>query len=186
MLRLHVDMKSSATMSIGEVAGHFGLATHVLRHWETMGLLSPVCATGGRRRYGRSDLYRVAGILLAKEAGLALTDIRDILTTADLEKRRKITRRHRDELVRRIEEMRVALNFIEGALACGHEDITDCPNYQSLVADRIACTYRENEQHRSRAHWPENYATEMGARQRTRAWCGDRAWSRAVWVTRPG
>jgi hypothetical protein len=49
-------------MSIGEIAGHFGLATHVLRHWETMGLLSPERAGGGRRRYGRSDLYRVAGI----------------------------------------------------------------------------------------------------------------------------
>jgi len=147
MLRLHVDMKSSVTMSIGEVAGYFGLATHVLRHWETMGLLSPARATGGRRRYGRSDLYRVAGILLAKEAGLALTDIRDILTTADVEKRRKITRRHRDELVRRIEEMRAALNLIEGGLTCGYEDITECPNYQSLVADRMARTYRENEQH---------------------------------------
>ena len=127
-------------MSIGEVAGHFGLATHVLRHWETMGLLSPVCATGGRRRYGRSDLYRVAGILLAKEAGLALTDIRDILTTADVEKRRKVTRRHRDELIRRIAEMQAALKLIEGGLTCGYEDITECPTYQSLVGDRMTST----------------------------------------------
>jgi MerR family transcriptional regulator, copper efflux regulator len=145
-------MKSSAAMTIGEVAGHFGLATHVLRHWETMGLLSPARGTGGRRRYGRSDLYRVAGILLAKEAGLALADIRDILTTADVEKRRKITRRHCDELARRIEEMRAALNLLEGGLSCGYEDITECPNYQSLVADRTARTYRENEQNGSSAH----------------------------------
>lgn len=124
-------------MGIGELAGHFGLATHVLRHWETMGLLSPARATGGRRRYGRSDLYRVASILLAKEAGLALTDIRDILTTADVEERRRIQRRHRDELVRRIEEMRAALAFIEGGLACDYEDLAECPNYQSLVADRV-------------------------------------------------
>lgn len=130
-------------MSIGEIAGHFGLATHVLRHWETMGLLSPARAAGGRRRYGRSDLYRVAGILLAKEAGLALTDIRDILTTADLEKRRQITRRHRDELVWRIAEMRAALNLLEGGLTCDYEDITECPTYQSLVAGRMACTHRE-------------------------------------------
>jgi DNA-binding transcriptional MerR regulator len=124
-------------MSIGEVAGHFGLATHVLRHWETMGLLSPARAAGGRRRYGRSDLYRVASILVGKEAGLALTDIRDILTIADAETRRKINRRHRDELLRRIEEMQAALILIEGGLACGYEDITECPNYQSLVAGRM-------------------------------------------------
>lgn len=125
-------------MSIGEIAGHFGLATHVLRHWETMGLLSPERATGGRRRYVRSDLHRVAGILLAKEAGLALTDIRDILTTADLDKRRQITRRHCDELARRIEQMRAALNLLEGGLTCDYDDITECPHYQSLVADKIA------------------------------------------------
>jgi len=140
-------MKSSPTISIGEVGGQFGLATHVLRHWETMGLLSPARATGGRRRYGRSDLNRVAGILLAKGAGLALTDIRDILTTADVQARREITRRHRDELIRRIEEMQTAVNLIEGGLTCDYEDITECPNYQSLVADRMAWTYREDEQH---------------------------------------
>ena len=103
-----------------------------------MGLLSPARATGGRRRYERSDLYRVASILLAKEAGLALDDIRDILTTADVGKRRKITRRHCDELARRIEDMRAALNLLEGGLACDYENITECPNYQSLVADRMA------------------------------------------------
>jgi DNA-binding transcriptional MerR regulator len=109
---------------------------------------SPARATGGRRRYGNSDLYRVAGIPLAKKAGLALTDIRDILTTADLEKRRKITCRHRDELIRRIAEMQAALNLIEGGLTCSYEDITQCPNYQSLVAARMARTYRESKQHR--------------------------------------
>lgn len=33
-------------MHIGEIAGHFGLPTHVLRHWETIGLLSPARASG--------------------------------------------------------------------------------------------------------------------------------------------
>jgi DNA-binding transcriptional MerR regulator len=126
-------------MSIGEVAGHFGLATHVLRHWEAMGLLWPARATGGRRRYRRSDLERVAAILVAKEAGLALTDIRDILAVTDIEKRRKIQRRHREELLRRLAKIQAALNLIDGGLTCEYEDITECPNYQSLVADRMAC-----------------------------------------------
>lgn len=124
-------------MSIGEAAAHYGLATHVLRHWETMGLLSPTRAPGVARRYGRADLDRIAGIVLAKEAGLALTAIRDILTTADLEKRRRITRRHVDELTRRIQEMKAALKLIEGGLTCEHEDITECPGYQALVRERI-------------------------------------------------
>ena len=104
-------------------------------------------AAGGRRRYDHSDLHRVAAILLAKDAGLALTDIRDILTTADVGKRRDITRRHCDELTRRIEEMQAALNFLEAGLSCEYDDITQCPNYQTMVACRMARAHRENEHH---------------------------------------
>ncbi|WP_301184415.1 MerR family DNA-binding transcriptional regulator [Streptomyces sp. 6-11-2] len=38
-------------MSIGAVAERFGLPTHVLRHWEAMGLLAPAAAA--RPRTGR-------------------------------------------------------------------------------------------------------------------------------------
>ncbi|MEU7915795.1 MerR family transcriptional regulator [Microbispora bryophytorum] len=57
---LNVDMKSSATIGIGEAAARFGLATHVLRHWESVGLLTPARVAGDRRRYGPGDLFRVA------------------------------------------------------------------------------------------------------------------------------
>ena len=30
--------------------------------------------------------------------------------------------------------MQAALNLIEGGLTCQHEDITECPHYQALVA----------------------------------------------------
>jgi MerR-like DNA binding protein len=64
-LAVNVHMKSS----IGAVARRFGLAPHVLRHWESIGLLTPA-RSGGQRRYDESDLARVAVILMSKEAGL--------------------------------------------------------------------------------------------------------------------
>lgn len=135
MLRLNVDMKSSADLSIGEVAGRFGLATHVLRHWEAVGLLSPERAAGGRRRYGRGDLYRVAAILRAKRAGFGLEEIRGMLATPDAAGRREILRRRRDELVRRIEEAKAALDLIECAMGCGHEDLAECAHFQAAVRE---------------------------------------------------
>src|SRR5258708_2266239 len=75
MVRLNVDMKSSP-MTIGQVAGRFGLPTHVLRHWESMGLLRPTRVAGDRRRYTRDDLARVASIVVVKRAGRSLVDIR--------------------------------------------------------------------------------------------------------------
>ncbi len=40
-LRVPVDMNLNV-LSIGEIADRFGLATHVLRHWEDVGLPNPI------------------------------------------------------------------------------------------------------------------------------------------------
>ncbi len=64
-------MKSTGEFTIGELAHEFGLATHVLRHWESMGLLRPGRNGAGQRRYGRADLARVAMILIGKDEGSA-------------------------------------------------------------------------------------------------------------------
>ncbi|WP_203907195.1 MerR family transcriptional regulator [Rhizocola hellebori] len=52
-------MKSTGVSTIGELAQQFGLPTHVLRHWESMGLLEPSRDGIGQRRYGEADVTRV-------------------------------------------------------------------------------------------------------------------------------
>lgn len=74
-------MKSSAELTIGELAERFGLATHVLRYWESRGLIEPARRAGGQRRYGRDALVRVALILMGKEAGLGLRSLGALLST---------------------------------------------------------------------------------------------------------
>ncbi|MFG1694104.1 MerR family transcriptional regulator [Nonomuraea sp. NPDC049309] len=124
-------------MTIGEAAARFGLAPHVLRHWEAMGLLSPARAGGDRRRYGRDDLYRIALILRAKEAGIGLADIRRILTTTEPAARREILHRHREDLLRRIAAARASLALLDGALNCEHEDFSKCRHFQAILAERV-------------------------------------------------
>ncbi|MGW0083076.1 MerR family transcriptional regulator [Streptomyces sp. NPDC003393] len=136
-------MKSSGdsgadAMGIGVLAARFGLATHVLRHWESMGLLHPGRDAGGRRRYGADDLTRVAVILLCKHAGLGLDTIRSLFATADRAGRHAILRHEAEELRSRIAAAQASLAFIEGGLNCEHEDFTRCPNYRRLVAERIS------------------------------------------------
>ncbi|MCT2594794.1 MerR family transcriptional regulator [Streptomyces sp. N2-109] len=124
-------------MSIGALAARFGVATHVLRHWESKGLLHPGRDAGGRRRYGAEDLTRVAVILLSKKAGLGLDTIRSLSSTVDRATRHRILRPEAEELRSRIAAARASLELIEGGLSCGHEDVTQCPNYQRLVAERV-------------------------------------------------
>lgn len=141
MLRLNVGMKSSGdggagTLSIGALAARFGLATHVLRHWEAMGLLHPGRDAGGRRRYGADDLTRVATILILKEADLGLNTIRSLSATVDRATRHEILRPAAEELRLRIAAAQASLELIEGGLNCEYEDVTQCPNYRRLIAER--------------------------------------------------
>ena len=124
-------------MSIGEIAARFGLATHVLRHWESVGLLAPSRAVAGRRRYGPDHLYRIAVILRAKEAGFGLDDIRDMIAAPSPAQRIEVLRRHRADLARRIAQAQASLDLIDCALTCDHDDFTSCPHFRAMVADRI-------------------------------------------------
>ncbi|MDG4839754.1 MerR family transcriptional regulator [Micromonospora sp. WMMD967] len=124
-------------MTIGEVADHFGLPAHVLRHWESVGLLCPARVSGGRRRYTRDDLFRVASILRAKQAGLSLPDIRAFLAAADPAARKDVLRRNHDVLQARMAALRSALDLLEAGLNCSHEDISTCPNYRSMLAELV-------------------------------------------------
>lgn len=124
IVRLNVDMKS-----IGEVAERFGLATHVLRHWESEGLLTPT-RDGDRRRYTNADQNRIAAILLAKEAGFALPDIRAMLSATTAKTRHEVMARHREALADRIAKAQAAMAMLDGALTCPHDDIMTCPTFQ--------------------------------------------------------
>ncbi|MFC5187175.1 MerR family transcriptional regulator [Actinomadura harenae] len=129
-------MKSSRPerTTIGGIAGRFGLATHVLRHWEAEGLLDPARDTAGRRRYAEADATRVAVILRAKEAGLSLDTIRVLI--AEPARRRTVLRAEAEALRTRIAAAQKSLRLLECALGCGHEDVTRCAHFQEVLAER--------------------------------------------------
>lgn len=124
-------------MGIGALAERFGLATHVLRHWEAMGLLTPARDPAGRRRYGTADLTRVAVILRAKEAGLSLGTIRSLVAAADPATRRDLLLEEAEVLRSRIAAAQASLGLIECALGCDHEDPSRCAHFQQMVAERV-------------------------------------------------
>ncbi len=146
-LRLNVDMKSSerkrpvdsdrTSIPIGALAERFGLATHVLRHWEAMGLLTPARDAAGRRRYGSADLTRVAVILRAKDAGLSLDTVRSLTAATDPATRRDILCEEAETLRSRIAALQASLEIIECALGCDHEDFTQCAHFRQMVIDRM-------------------------------------------------
>jgi MerR family copper efflux transcriptional regulator len=87
-----------ANLTIGQLAARFGLAPHVLRHWEAKGLISPAKRASGRRRYREDQAARVAVIVRGKEAGFSLTQIGEVLNASDGPSRKELVRRHHANL----------------------------------------------------------------------------------------
>jgi MerR family transcriptional regulator, copper efflux regulator len=130
-------MKSSRDATpIGDVAARFGLPTHVLRHWESVGLLAPARDASGHRRYGTIELMRIAMILLGKECGFGLSDLQVLLSLADPMEHAGVMRRHVEVLERRIAEAEAAKALVEHALACPLP-FDECPHAREQIMSRI-------------------------------------------------
>jgi MerR family transcriptional regulator, copper efflux regulator len=147
ILQVKVNMKSSLDLqqpsdagedelTIGQLAARFGLATHVLRHWEDVGLIEPAERVNGRRRYRGWQAARVATILLAKDAGLRLDQIKAILDAPGGPARKELLRRHRDELDGRLAAIEASRQVVQHGIDCRAEDFTRCPNFLRIVEEK--------------------------------------------------
>ena len=127
-------MKSNLR-SIGETATRFGLETHVLRHWETVGLLEPERDSADRRLYGDDDLVRIAVILRSKAAGMSLDQIAVLIADDHGPKRHQVLQGHIADLDRRMEDMQRSREMTLHAFECKAHDITACPDFRTSIKD---------------------------------------------------
>jgi MerR family copper efflux transcriptional regulator len=134
-------MKSSLR-SIGDTAARFGLSTPVLRHWETVGLLSPDRDGADRRLYGDDDLVRIAVILRSKAAGMSLDQIGVLLSDDHGPKRHAVLQEHIADLDRRVREMELSRAMAVHAFECEAHDMTTCPHFRATVQDVLDGTGR--------------------------------------------
>jgi DNA-binding transcriptional MerR regulator len=67
-------------MRIGELAGQLGLNTQTIRYYERIGLLpEPERTESGYRAYGREDASRLRFVKTARDAGLTLGEVKEVL-----------------------------------------------------------------------------------------------------------
>jgi DNA-binding transcriptional MerR regulator len=128
------------TLTIGEVAHRTGAAPSALRYYEERGLLTPAARVSGRRRYGPEAVGVVGAILFLADVGFTLSEIEQLMAARSTSPRpwRDLARRKLVELDERIAEAQAARVAVEHALACPHDDIATCPNFQEVVRLRLA------------------------------------------------
>lgn len=67
-------------LSIGDMARRSGVKVPTIRYYEEMGLLEPAeRSEGNQRRYGKAELERLTFIRHARDLGLGIDAIRDLL-----------------------------------------------------------------------------------------------------------
>ncbi|MCK2222009.1 MerR family transcriptional regulator (plasmid) [Actinomadura sp. ATCC 31491] len=128
-------------LTIGELAGQVGVAASTLRYWEDLGLLPRPARVAGRRRYPPAMTSQVGLILLLRDVGFTLREIKALVAhrpSARDDGWRELHERKLAELDRRIARAQAARTAIAHGLACPHEDLTECPNFTRGIAALLA------------------------------------------------
>ncbi len=130
----------SELLTIGELAERTGVATSALRYYEELGILRPARRVSGRRRYEPASVGVVGAVLFLRDAGFTLGEIGELMAARATTPRawHDLARRKLDELDARILEAQAARVAVEHALNCPRDDIVTCPNFQAVVARRLA------------------------------------------------
>jgi MerR family transcriptional regulator, thiopeptide resistance regulator len=150
--------------STTEVARLSGVSSRTLRHYDHTGLLPPArTGHGGLRFYERPQLERLQHILVLRELGLGLPDIRAVLHGAD---ETAALRRHHERLLAEADRLRTLAATVAATIS-SREEGTDMPAEEMFTGFRNDPYAAE-----ARERWPQEYDR---AQERVAGWSDDRA-----------
>ena len=130
-----------AGLGIGKLARLAGVAPSALRYYEKAGLLPSPARASNRRQYDPAVLGRIRVILLARDAGFSVSQIRTFLNGFPIGTRpalrwRALAKRkieELDELSARISQMR---SILDASFNCECARLEDC---ERLIAAKPCC-----------------------------------------------
>ena len=118
---------------IGDAAATLAVATHVLRHWEDVGLLRPRRLSSGHRVYDDQTIGQARMIQVCQQAGLSLAEIKE-LARRDRGKRKALIESKRAQIAQQMAGLRLADKFLAHVGHCEHPVISECPECSALTS----------------------------------------------------
>ena len=122
-------MTTEHLLSIGELADTTGVTVSALRHYDEVGVITPVGRVGGKRRFSPDAVGRVNFIRRAQAAGFSLAEINDVLAETSAVARQLLATKI-DELRRQQAELETTIAMLEEIQACGCDAVASCPALQ--------------------------------------------------------
>ena len=123
---------TEGALTVSEVARRSGFAPSALRYYEREGLIGAQRTEGGQRRYARLVLRRLAFIRAARQVGLTLEEVREVLgqlpesrtpSRADWSRISRLWRRRLDEQIEALVALREGL---DSCIGCGCLSLKRC------------------------------------------------------------
>jgi DNA-binding transcriptional MerR regulator len=114
-------------LSISQVSRETGVSVEALRYYERAGLMlrPPARDASRRRRYDARDLAWVAGLVMLRETGMSIADVRAVAEVSRRPgtegERLALLEAHRDRVVAELERTRRHLAAIERKIAAYRE-----------------------------------------------------------------
>ncbi|MFF2550335.1 MerR family transcriptional regulator [Nocardia sp. NPDC058058] len=120
-------MTTAQDMRIGDAAAALGIEAHVLRHWESVGLLYPPRSPSGHRSYDPNTLDVARLIRLLQRTGLSLSQIRQLGVGA-CDDRLDLINSKRADIQRQVALLQATERFLTHLTECSHPVIAECPD----------------------------------------------------------
>lgn len=133
------NSSAQTELTIGAVAQRVGIATSVIRYYETIGLLPLPPRLNGRRRFDSSTVQRLRVIAHAQQAGFTLSEIRELFFgfetgTPPSVRWEALAWRKLAELDAQLARIRSMQALLRDGLACGCLTMEQCTVWLSGVA----------------------------------------------------
>jgi len=118
-------------LAISDVARVFGLRTSAIRYYEQIGILPSPMRKNGRRRYGKTALFRLEVVQRARESGFKLNEIRELFfgfkpATPPPKRWRKLSERKIAELQIRMKQLKVMETLLKEMQDCRCNALEEC------------------------------------------------------------
>ena len=109
------ESTQATALTVGQLAGRFGITVRTLHHYDEIGLLAPSeRSSAGYRLYTEADVTRLQHIVVYRRLGFALEEIALLLTHPESVEQH--LRRQRAAVMHRLDEMRELVAAIDRAL----------------------------------------------------------------------
>lgn len=128
-------MRAQDIITIGDLARRSGVSVSAVRFYEAKGLVQSFRNRGGQRRFVRSEIRRIAFILIAQQLGMTIAEIGETLAglpdgrTPTARDWARISKGIRARINDRIAGLARTRDLLDGCIGCGCLSLKKCALY---------------------------------------------------------